>query len=82
VSALEQWRSEVWRGERRPDRPLDVLWDAACRELNDDEFDLEYGAPMRARLAFLRDRGKTYRTPRPAKWERDLAMMTEFDDGD
>lgn len=81
MSVLEMWREEVWRGERTKSWPMDPLWVAACAELNDDEFDLEYDAPARARLAFIKDRGKPYRAPRPAKWERDLALMAEYDDG-
>jgi hypothetical protein len=52
---------------------------AACKEREDEEFERDYAAPQRAYLAFLADRGKPNRAPRPAKWERDLALMA--DDG-
>lgn len=81
MSALEQWHDEIRRGERTRDKPLDALWVAAGREIADEQFDLEYLAPARARLAFIKDRGKPHRSPRPAKWERDLALMAEYDDG-
>ena len=79
MSALDLWHQEIALGRRTMYAPMDTLWKAACQEAADDEFEREVAAPQRAYLKELTT-PKPKRPPRPAKWERDLAMMAECDD--
>lgn len=53
MSALLQWWTEIDKGERTKYAPADALWAAACRELNDMEFENEVTIPQRIYLAEL-----------------------------
>jgi hypothetical protein len=80
MSTLAVWHAELARGERTL-ATWDVLFFAAQREAADDEFENTVGQPQRFYLKSLKERGRRKRDDRPAKWERDLAMSVEYDDG-
>lgn len=63
MSALVQWWREVASGERTTYK-ADVLWAAACKELNDQEFYDEVTLPQRIYLAELA--AKNAPPPQPA----------------
>lgn len=50
MSALQTWRDELAAGERTT-LTFDLLWEAACREIADREFEA-YVAPVREALAY------------------------------
>lgn len=82
MSALVQWWDEIDSGARTRYAPLDALWDAAAKEAADEDYERNVAAPQRAYLEVVRQRGKKKRASRPAKWERDLALMAaETNDG-
>jgi hypothetical protein len=75
VGALEQWHRELREG-KRTSTTFDPLWEAACREAADREFEA-YVRPQREDLARLRarqlpppapKRARPARSPRLTKW--------------
>lgn len=81
MTAREQWAHELASGQRTR-WTFDALWEAACKETADEEFEQDIAVPQRKYLEELKARGKPKRPKRPAKWERDYELMTAaIDDG-
>lgn len=80
MSALERWHDEIDRNERTRDWPLDALWEAACREAADDEFEREVLGPQRAYLAQLQTVPEKPEHESRAQWAVVMAWGDDDDD--